>query len=123
MPKTNYKDQIDPELWGSIRNFPYNMALVIVGNVYQEAAYRKTEVPEGIVQKTIEISGTQGLTFTQGHLMLEVNATTDKFCISFQTLTKAETYLEAFLKVLEEEGIPYEVGEKEPSNLPGIQFV
>ena len=60
---------------------------------------------------------------TQGHLMLEVNATTDKFCISFQTLTKAETYLEAFLKVLEEEGIPYEVGEKEPSNLPGIQFV
>ena len=107
MPKTNYKDQIDPELWESIRNFPYNMALVSVG----------------IVQKTIEISGTQGLTFTQGHLMLEVNATTDKFCISFQTLTKAETYLEAFLKVLEEEGIPYEVGEKEPSNLPQIQFV
>jgi hypothetical protein len=60
---------------------------------------------------------------TQGHLMLEVNATTDKFCISFQTLTKAETYLEAFLTVLEEEGIPYEVGEKESSNLPGIQFV
>ena len=55
MPKTNYKDQIDPELWESIRNFPYNMALVSVGNVYQEAAYRKTEVPEGIVQKTIEI--------------------------------------------------------------------
>ena len=145
MPKTNYKDQIDPELWESIRNFPYNMALVSVGNVYQEAAYRKTEVPEGIVQKTIEISGTQdtfqvsyvgdinwgGLSeymreiyaITQGHLMLEVNATTDKFCISFQTLTKAETYLEAFLKVLEEEGIPYEVGEKEPSNLPQIQFV
>ena len=60
---------------------------------------------------------------TQGHLMLEVNATTDKFCISFLTLTKAETYLEAFLKVLEEEGIPYEVGEKEASNLPQIQFV
>ena len=63
MPKTNYKDQIDPELWESIRNFPYNMALVSMGNVYQEAAYRKTEIPEGIVQKTIEISGTQGLTF------------------------------------------------------------
>ena len=30
---------------------------------------------------------------------------------------------ETILKVLEEEGIPYEVGEKEPSNLPQIQFV
>ena len=61
MTKTNYKDQIDPELWGNIRNFPYSMSLVAVGNIYQEAAYRKTEVPEGIGQKTMVISGTQGL--------------------------------------------------------------
>ena len=59
--KTNYKEQIDPELRDNIRNFPFNMALVKIGRAYQEAAYRKTEVPDGIVQKTIEITGTQGL--------------------------------------------------------------
>ena len=63
MSKTKYNDQIDPELLGSIRNFPYNMALVSMGNVYQEAAYRKAEVPEEIVQSTFEIAGTQGLSF------------------------------------------------------------
>ena len=63
MSKTNYNDQIDPELLGSIRNFPYNMTLVSMGNVYQEAAYRKAEVPEGIIQSTFEIAGTQGLSF------------------------------------------------------------
>ena len=60
---------------------------------------------------------------TQGHLMLEVNATKDTFCISFQTLTRGEEYLDAFLKVLEEEDIPYEVGEKEESRLPFIMTV
>ncbi len=55
--------------------------------------------------------------------MLEVNATEDRFCISFQTLIRGDFYLDAFLKVLEEEGIPYEVGEKEMSRLPQIQLI
>ena len=63
MPKKNYKDQINPELWGNIRNVPYNMMIVTVGNIYQEAVYQKTDIPEGIVQKTVEINGTQGLPF------------------------------------------------------------
>ena len=59
---------------------------------------------------------------TQGHRMLEVNATADQFCISFQTLVRGESYLEAFLKVLEEEGIEYELREKEESRLPLINI-
>ena len=31
------------------------MALVKIGRAYQEAAYRKTEVPDEIVQKTLTI--------------------------------------------------------------------
>ncbi len=57
---------------------------------------------------------------TEGHLMLEITATGGKFCISFETLAKTETYLGEFLKVLQEEGIPYTVGETERSNLPRI---
>ena len=59
---------------------------------------------------------------TQGHIMLEVNATEDTFCLSFQTLTLGKEYLDAFLKVLEEENIPYKVGEIEKSNLPFIKI-
>ena len=57
---------------------------------------------------------------TEGHLMLEVTATGDQFCISFETLANTEKYLGEFLKVLREEGIPCTVGETEKSNLPRI---
>ncbi|MBO5551700.1 MAG: hypothetical protein J5966_07050 [Lachnospiraceae bacterium] len=55
---------------------------------------------------------------TDGHLMLEVNATEEGFCISFQTLWKDGKYLKGFLKVLDEEGIHYQAGELERKNLP-----
>ena len=59
-------------------------------------------------------------TITEGHLMLEVTATGGKFCICFETLANTEKYLGEFLKVLQEEGIPYVVGETQRSNLPRI---
>ena len=59
---------------------------------------------------------------TDGHLMLEVNSLPDKFCISFQTFTEDRKYLDAFLQVLEEEGIPYVLGEGERTGLAGIQL-
>ena len=59
---------------------------------------------------------------TDGHLMLEVNSLPDKFCISFEQFTDDKKYLNAFLQVLDEEGISYTVREAEPTGLPGIQL-
>ena len=59
---------------------------------------------------------------TDGHLMLEVNSLPDKFCISFEQFTEEKKYLNAFLQVLDEEGISYAVGDAEPAKLPGIQL-
>jgi hypothetical protein len=57
---------------------------------------------------------------TEGHLMLEVAVADGKFCISFETLANTEKYLSEFLRVLEEENIPYTTGATERSNLPRI---
>ncbi len=54
--------------------------------------------------------------------MLEVNAVNDTFCITFQVLNQDERYITEFLKVLTEEGIPYELGEMEESRLPQIEI-
>ena len=59
---------------------------------------------------------------TDGHLMLEVNSLPDKFCISFEQFTDDRKYLDAFLQVLDEEGISCTVGAAEPTGLPGIQL-
>ena len=59
---------------------------------------------------------------TDGHLMLEVNSLPDKFCISFEQFTDDRKYLDAFLQVLDEEGISCTAGEAEPTGLPGIQL-
>ncbi len=60
---------------------------------------------------------------TDGHLMLEVNSLPEKFCISFEVFNNSDRkYLDAFLQVMDEEGIPYTVGEAEKTNLPGIQL-
>ena len=59
---------------------------------------------------------------TDGHLMLEVNSLPDRFCISFELFTADRKYLDAFLQVLDEEGISYTVGKAEPTRLPGIQL-
>ena len=64
------------------------------------------------------IKGIYSLTF--GHVMLEINATAEDFCISFQTLHQHERYADAFLKILDEEGLPYTVGEFENRKLPEI---
>ena len=52
--------------------------------------------------------------------MLEINATEDDFCISFQTVRKDRKYLDEFLNILEEEGISYTVGEVDERRLPEI---
>ena len=55
---------------------------------------------------------------TEGHLMLEVNSAREKFCIAFQVLNRDENFIREFVKVLEEEGISYELGEMVESRLP-----
>lgn len=59
---------------------------------------------------------------TEGHLMLEVNSAGDKFCIAFQVLNRDENFVREFIRVLEEEGIPYELGEMMESRLPQIEI-
>ena len=59
---------------------------------------------------------------TEGHLMLEVNSARDKFCIAFQVLNRDENFIREFVKVLEEEGISYELGEMVESRLPQIEL-
>ena len=59
---------------------------------------------------------------TEGHLMLEVNSARDKFCIAFQVLNRDENLIREFVKVLEEEGISYELGEMAESRLPQIEL-
>ena len=64
------------------------------------------------------LQGVYSLTF--GHVMLEINATEENFCISFQTLHEHEKYVRAFLDVLDEEGVSYTVGEFAERRLPEI---
>ncbi len=59
---------------------------------------------------------------TDGHLMIEINALPGKFCISFQEVLDDDKYLKAFLQILDEENIHYEIGEKENKRLPGVQL-
>lgn len=59
-------------------------------------------------------------TLTQGHLMLEVSAVENQFCISFMTVSQGERYLSAFLSALEEAGISYQAGETQARNLPTV---
>ena len=59
---------------------------------------------------------------TEGHLFLEVNSARDKFCIAFQVLNKDGKFVREFVKVLEEEGIPYELGDMVESRLPQIEL-
>ena len=57
-------------------------------------------------------------TITPGNIMLEVNATEKDFCISFQTVRQDGKYIKEFLKLLDEEGISYEVGEYQNRKRP-----
>lgn len=59
---------------------------------------------------------------TEGHLMLEVNSAGDKFCIAFEVLNRDENFVQEFVKVLDEEGISYELGEMVESRLPQIKL-
>ena len=64
------------------------------------------------------IRGVYSLTIA--HLMIEVNATEEDFCISFHTFRKDDRYLKEFLQTLDEEGIIYTAGDREDRKLPKI---
>ena len=59
-------------------------------------------------------------TITDGNLMLEVNALPDKFCVTFQMLTKDSKPLELFCGVLEEEKLPYTVSDRMVRYMPDL---
>ena len=59
----NYKDQIDPELRKGAKSFPLNRGIVAMGNVYQEVSWRRTEVPQDVVEESFTTEGFQGLPF------------------------------------------------------------
>ena len=57
----NYKELIDPELRKSANSFPFNPAIVAVGNLYQDLEWGRTKVPEGMEETEIVTEGTQNL--------------------------------------------------------------
>jgi len=50
--------------------------------------------------------------------VFEINATNDKFCITFQTVRKDDLYLKEFLQILEQEDFSYSIDEPIDSKLP-----
>ena len=61
-------------------------------------------------------------TITDGDLMLELNAISDKFCITYQLIDKDRKPLDLFCKLLEREGLPYTVSEMQTRYMPKIKF-
>ncbi len=61
-------------------------------------------------------------TITDGDLMLEVNALSDQFCITFQLIDKKRQPLEHFCEILDGEKIPYTVSERFARRLPKIEL-
>lgn len=57
---------------------------------------------------------------TNGHLLLEVNSMNNMFFISFHQYINKIEYLNAFLDVMEEEGIRYTISGLFPRNLPAL---
>ena len=61
-------------------------------------------------------------TITDGDLMLELNALSDKFCITFQMVDKKRAPLERFCEILDQEGVPYKVSDRCTRRLPKIEL-
>ena len=59
-------------------------------------------------------------TITDGNLMLEVNALPDKFCVTFQVLSKDKKPVDLFCEVLREEHLPFTVSERLARNMPDL---
>ena len=59
---------------------------------------------------------------TDGNLMLEVNALPDKFCVTFQMLTKDRKPLDHFCDVLREEQLPFTASDIMVRNMPDLQL-
>ena len=57
---------------------------------------------------------------TNGHLLLEVNSMNNMFFVSFHQYINKIEYLNAFLDVMEEEGIRYTISGLFPRNLPAL---
>ncbi len=65
---------------------------------------------------------TELYSITDGDFMLEVNALKDKFCLCLQLINKDRKPVDLFCKVLEEEGLPYNLSEMKTRYLPDIEF-
>ena len=61
-------------------------------------------------------------TVANGHLNVEINSCNDMFYLCFHQVVNNKGYFEAFLKVLDEEGIKYKVTGFFERNLPGTKL-
>ena len=59
-------------------------------------------------------------TITDGNLMLEVNALPDRFCVTFQLLTKDSRPLDLFCEILTDEKLPFTVSERMVRYMPDL---
>lgn len=61
-------------------------------------------------------------TITDGDLMLELNALSDKLCLTFQLINKDRAPLDRFCELLDQEGIPYTVSGRYSRYMPKIEL-
>lgn len=59
---------------------------------------------------------------SEGHLMLEMIPVGEKFCISFYQVLSSRKYIDAFIALLTQEGLAYEVSGPMKKNLPGVEL-
>lgn len=59
-------------------------------------------------------------TITDGNLMLEVNALPDKFCVTFQLLSKDRKPIDLFCDILREERLPFTVSDRLIRYMPDL---
>ena len=57
----DYIELIDPELREGAKTYPFNLGLIMAGNIYQELGWRFTRAPGDMEEKLLETEGYQGL--------------------------------------------------------------
>lgn len=57
-----------------------------------------------------------------GHLVVEINAMRDMFFLNFHQIVKNDSYINAFLNIMDDVGLSYSISEFKEKNIAGLQL-